>query len=123
MTIFLLAVIAIGVLLLSDAGKQLLGSLMSMAIFGIVIFLVWLGFTIYGPAVWEWTEPMLPTVAALGILIFAWVKVQKIKETDDKHLSEFSKTIKHTESSVLLVAFIALYLAIGWALSFLGSAS
>ena len=121
----LLGIIAVGVLLLSDTGKQILSSAFS----ALWVLLITSGFVAVGIFLWAYVkdhqdqigsgiESTVPTIAGIGLLIWLGNKIAKINKTEDSELNKLGKFIKHTGSGMAAVYLVLIYLVAGVIVAF-----
>ena len=118
----LLGIIALGILLLSDAGRELVASAMGLAILtGLVMGIFVVAIFLYSvrDQIGAGLNSVLPTLIAIGLLIWLGKKIEVINKTEDSKLGKVGKFVKHTGATKMTLYVIGLIVLIELVMSIL----
>ena len=113
----LLGIIAVGVLLLSEPGKQIVEStynllLVGLILFGTIILSIWVWDFVYQrkEQIGSGVESVAPTVVITGLLLWLGKRINTINHTEDAKLNKVGMFVKHTSGAMAAVYIIGIFI-------------
>lgn len=113
----LLGIVAVGVLLLSEPGKQIVESaynllLVGLILFGTIVSSIWVWDFVYQrkEQIGSGMESVAPTIIIIGLLLWLGKKINTINHTEDAKLNKVGMFVKHTSGTMVAVYIIGLFI-------------